>query len=315
MNPDRKRAFILCIDVEPDEREVRTTGQEGWSGFVTTFESLRDLRKKLRPITGLEVFFNWFLRFDPQIEHSFGSKNWIMENYRALVDEMEEAGDEIGVHAHPLRWEDSDQHWANDFENQEWIQHCVESSLAAFASTFNKKAESFRFGDHWMNNETIALLERHGVKYDLTTEPGHKEKKGPMPDYSNLPRRPYQPTKESFLQPGGPDQRNIWIIPVSTSKVKWRIFRKYPFLKNGAITLNFGYGNYRISNVLKDALQRDEEIPIVATLRAGDISHPLYGHNISNNLRDLIVWSTKYNFEFVRPADSIARFANQDINN
>src|SRR5262249_59394441 len=123
--------------------------------------------------------------------------------YRRLLDALRAAGDEIGVHAHAWRWDDDAGQWLADHGNPRWVDHCIRSSLRVYRDAFGRATRVFRFGDRFLSNRIIALLDREGVACDLTLEPGHRSVKtlrasdrttGVVPDYSAAPRRPYRPS-------------------------------------------------------------------------------------------------------------------------
>ncbi len=169
--------------------------------------------------------FPGFFALDPQIEHCYGSRSWALSRYGALVQRLEQQGDEIGLHIHPWRWSAESQVWIEDFSDQAWVEHCVRTGLAAFEQSRGRRASSFRFGDHWMNDATLELLESLGVRVDLTIEPGMNGGQlpepytGSLPDYSGVPTSIYQPSTSDFRTPAGANQRGIWLMPLSTGNV------------------------------------------------------------------------------------------------
>jgi len=54
-------------------------------------------------VTGSPVHFSWFLRMDPQITHTYGSPDWVVTRYPKLIEGLDAAGDELGLHVHPWR--------------------------------------------------------------------------------------------------------------------------------------------------------------------------------------------------------------------
>lgn len=162
--------IVLSIDVEPDDRTVRHPVD--WRGFEESFELFQGLRKQLEARTGNPVHFSWFVRMDPQIETVYGDCSWAARRYRALFDMIEGHGDELGLHVHSWRWSEADADWVAEYGDQQWVETCVRKSAAAFHESFKRPCRSFRFGDHWMSEATIQLLEELGIRYDLTLEPG-----------------------------------------------------------------------------------------------------------------------------------------------
>ncbi len=154
---------ILCIDVEPDERQVDLQSPHHWPGFEAAVAFFNNVRPRLEQTTNSPAKFNWFLRMDPQVDRVYGGASWVVEHYGALIEQLERAGDEIGLHTHAWRWDEAMVQWIADHGNQEWVEHCVRISFRAYEDSFGRPCRSFRFGDHWMNNETMHLLESLGV--------------------------------------------------------------------------------------------------------------------------------------------------------
>jgi hypothetical protein len=227
---DPKTPIIVCIDVEPDEPACNPNERKDWLGFEETWKCFKHLRPSLALAVQSHVRFNWYLRMDPQVTRIYGSANWAVTRYSEFFDEMHVAGDDIGLHPHARRWNDSQQEWISDFANQDWIDHCVLQSFDNFERQFKRPCRDFRFGDRWMNNRTISFIERLGAQFDLTIEPGRKSEDmaetftGSFPDYTSAPRHHYRPSKPDFLTPGSIlTRRKIWLIPVATANVNWAV--------------------------------------------------------------------------------------------
>jgi len=208
---------LVCVDVEPDVRRPDFNSRDGWKGFE---ESLR-LFEELRRRAGVGALFNWFLRMDPQVEILYGSAAWAAERYGAQIDGLRAAGDEVGLHTHA--WRRTGGAWVTDHGDQGWVSRRVRVSFEAYERAFGLACLSFRFGDHWMNDETFGLVESLGARYELTLEPGQRPSAGVpgdevctgrFPDYAKVPREPYRPAREDFRTRG---EREMWVIPVSTT--------------------------------------------------------------------------------------------------
>src|SRR5262245_40627674 len=77
----RSIPIVACIDVEPDEREIDTVAKD-WCGFEQLTRFLGTFRDRLEQATQAPARFSWFLRIDPQIEHTYGVSWWVVERYR-----------------------------------------------------------------------------------------------------------------------------------------------------------------------------------------------------------------------------------------
>jgi hypothetical protein len=218
--PHRRLPILLCFDVEPDPRVMQLDEKADWVGFELLVDFVNGTRPRLAEASGAPVRFNWFLRMDPQVGKVYGSPSWVVDRYGAVLEELEAAGDEIGLHIHPWRWED-DRGWVADFEDPEWGRFCVETGFAAYAETIGRPCRSVRFGDRWLTADIQRLAASLGARYDLTVEPGHRPAAlheptiGLMPDYSPSPHRPYRPSASDPTRAGG-GLDAPWVIPLST---------------------------------------------------------------------------------------------------
>lgn len=217
----------MCIDVEPDERLIDPSVRKDWSGFEVTYELLSKLRPRLEAATGSPVHFSWFFRMDPQIASTYGSASWAVTRYHSLIKGIKRSGDAIGLHTHPWRWNESLNKWIVDLASQDWINSCLRMGFASFRESLKERCLYFRFGDHWMNNATLRLIEKLGARFDLTLEPGQTGGQidepftGNFLDYSQVPQRPYRPSRSDFRKPGSYLRRRLWIVPLSAGRADW----------------------------------------------------------------------------------------------
>jgi hypothetical protein len=99
-------------------------------------------------------------------------------------------------------------------------------SVEGFAKALGRTCLSLRYGDRWLNTETVNLAERLGIRFDLSVEPGTlpydtpgvgERASGPLPDYRRVPRTPYAPSPSDFRRAGRRDGRTIRIIPLTSA--------------------------------------------------------------------------------------------------
>ena len=322
-SPLNKVPVILCIDVEPDPRHLEPAQLSEWEGFEATAAFFKDIRPRLEEVTGLPVKFNWFLRLDPQVQHVYGTASWVVQRYVRIIEELERAGDEIGLHTHAFRWDEVTRQWIVDHGDQEWVEHCVRTSFRAYEVAFGRRCRSFRFGDHWMNNETMHLLESLGVQYDLTLEPGIKDKKqlrpdelvtGTLSDYVRTPRIPFRPSRKDFRRNGNGHFLSLWSIPLSTaprliirngrlkaihealSRFRWR---------HQPLTLNLAYPHPEFSTVLNHLLASKNTCYLAAVVRTDVGAVPELKSNLNRNVQTLISHAQVDRFAFLRPQESM----------
>ena len=227
MTPQSRIPVLVCVDVEPDEPFVDRNSPLPWTGFEAAAAILRQIRARAARVTGAPVRFNWFLRMDPQIAETYGTAEWAAGRYAQTWREFEREGDELGLHAHAYRWIADAGYWLVDHGNQEWVENCISVSFEAYRRAFGRNCLSFRFGDRWLSNQTVALLERLGARFELTVEPGFaaalslrakgRPFTGSIPDYRRAPRAPYRPSLADFRVPDPARKAGLWMIPLSTA--------------------------------------------------------------------------------------------------
>jgi hypothetical protein len=320
MNP-RKIPVVLCIDVEPVEREIDRVVAKDWDGVEETFRFLSDIRLALAAATGGPVKFSWFFRMDPQIADTYGDPSWVVRRYGKIIEQLERAEDELGLHTHAWRWNERFKRWVVDHGDQEWVERCLRMSFEAYRRAFGRSCYSFRFGDRWMNNATIDLLESLGVRFDLTVEPGIKPAPalvleelhtGSLPDYTVTPRRPYRPAREDFRKASATADRRLWIIPLSTG----RPLGRFAGLKRAARTigidlrrdgdvhpLNLCFDTPLFGGILDDLVHSDRSQLLVPVVRTGTLVKR--SANVERNMQLVLSHPLLHRFKFVRPAEAI----------
>jgi hypothetical protein len=315
--------IILCIDLEPDIRMLDPKKPLPWKGYEQTYELFRSLRSKIMHSTGSPVHFSWFFRMDPQVAQVYGSATWPVTQYPKIIEDLRTQGDELGLHVHLYRWDQALNNWVIDHGNPLWVEHCIRSSLSAFRQTFGKKCQAFRFGDAWISNEAVSLLEKSGVCFDLTLEPGqegyHGLKKGEIytgyiPDLRKVPQTPYVPLTTNFKEPD-PDRRaGIWMIPVSRGEIfgisalAFKTFRRWVNgvrVKRAWVTL-YLFQEPRLFRKVLDQLLRSMDNPYLnITLNSLAILNPYFLRNMKINLNYILSHSRVKDFVFSSPQETM----------
>jgi hypothetical protein len=205
----RPLPLLLCIDVEPDDRQV-DPDDPAWAGLERCLERVGELRERIAHLAEGPTRLNWEVRADPQIEAVHGHAGWAFDHYAEAWERLRADGDEIGIHAHCWRAE-PDGGWFVDHADGEWTERCVASAIAAYRDAFGAPPPSSRGGDRFLSDAIIALLEGRGVAADLTVEPrmpaapsvgDDARTTGSLPDYREAPEVAYHPSAENFLVPG-----------------------------------------------------------------------------------------------------------------
>lgn len=304
---------LICVDVEPDTRRPGLNARDGWKGFE---ESLR-IFEELRCRTGTGAIFCWFLRMDPQVELVHGSAQWAVERYGAQIESLRGAGDEVGLHTHS--WRRVGGEWITDYGDQGWVNKCVRVSFDAYESAFGRACRSFRFGDHWMNDETFDLVESLGARYDLTVEPGlppsagvlGEARTGRFPDYSKVPREPYRPAREDFRTRGnGRGKREMWVIPVSTAllprwpaaplyrRIVWRT--RYGRRLYQPLSLALDPNDFR--HAVEDVVESESARHLCVVVRTDAVLDRLLAAHVRENLGFLLAQTAGGRVQLTTPA-------------
>jgi len=230
---------FLNIDVEPDGFQLSQHESPAWGGFESMIPFMASLREALAERSGRPPQFGWHFRTDPQIEHAYGRPDHALRYYGDQIDHFRAKGDYLGVHVHPVRWNEDHRSWVHDVADVQWLRESIRSSLAVFAEWAGAPAAYSRYGAGFLSNDVIAATEESGVTIDLTLEPvagwGLRCKTVPtsvdespiVGAYVNCrgaPREPYFPSRMDFRKRAAVGSRSLVLIPLTTAVFSWRMF-------------------------------------------------------------------------------------------
>jgi hypothetical protein len=312
---------VICVDVEPDPRAVDRTRRERWHGFEALQSTFAEWRAAMRAQAGAPARLAWFLRLDPQIADVYGSPAWALGAYGAFVNDARREGDEIGIHPHAYRWVEALGSWINDYADQRWIEHCVRMSAAAFRDALGEPCHSSRFGDHWMNDATVRLLEEIGVRFDLTLEPGKPSMAGGVagerwtdgvPDLTAVPSAPYRPSHADFRRPDPGRSGGLWMLPVTTRRLTPALrYARRAFcrltglpLSTDVVSLSLALRPALFRDVLASALASAEIRMLVFVLRTDSGVDARERPRLLANLRFLLTARAARSVVFVTPGEA-----------
>ena len=308
-------SFVLTIDVEPDDRLIERRQRPEWQGFLDLLPWIERFRDRLSERTGARARFNWFLRMDSQIETAYGEIGWAARHYAESLAQLRTRGDSIGLHHHAFRWREG--RWVSDFGDEAWIESVVERAFEAFVRETGRLPEGFRFGDHWLSDRVLALLDRLRIPVDLTLEPGLRpapsivpgeESTGSLPDFQQALRRPYRPSRSNYLEPGSfLRRRRVWMLPVSTGCINGPPLPAPVGPEDDFVHLNLGLDPRWIRHIL-DGLMTAQEPVIVSVARTGDFVLPGGRTRFRENLEYVTSHPRIRERVFESPGEAVSRW-------
>ena len=231
-----------------------------------------------------------------------------------------------------------------DVSDQRWMEQCVRVSFCAYADAFGTSCHAFRFGARWLSSATLALLERLGIRYELTVEPGRLAQPpsvyatrvtARLPSYRGVPRMPYRPSRFDFRQPDAARTDGPWMIPLSTAKKPLGSLRSvlHGLLRRTETLHRSGPGSHGVSSRLARTLARYDShttlmmgvspeafrrmverilgtagAPYLAiSMRASSGDNPQSVRNVTANFNYLLSSALRNRFVFVTPREALAR--------
>lgn len=266
------RSLVWLIDVEPDNRG--DVGQDPWEGSRLALPRLEHWRERWQQETGLPVQLNWFPRFDPQIETTFGRTAWLHQHCGGLLETIARQADLAGVHIHFWRWDERRRRWFNEFLDEPWLQQCIGQSVTGFQEAFGERPIAARFGDRWWSPSAAEAVRAAGILYDLSLEPGQPSRPltddryatAMLPDMRNTARQPHVVETRAGT---------LWCLPLTMSPGDyWLPQRSFPFLRRATRPFNLVLHPRTLWRQFCDELERQTEEPLVFVVRSGDLRKP-----------------------------------------
>ena len=192
------------------------------------------------------------------------------------------------------------------------------ASIAAFQRLFGRVPEASRFGDRWLSQPAVELLQASGIRFDLTIEPGLPDEPvfddpratGRLPDYRAAPREPYRPSSGDFLVPlrGAASADALWMVPVTTTRPVWRLTRWPPWVVKASRPLNLALRSSYVWPHLRAQLETTTAVPLVVVVRTGDLGRPRFARNFRRTTRAMLAHPGLARCEFTDPPTAVARW-------
>lgn len=222
----RSVPILFCIDAENNDFDPPRGDPTPWTHLEACFDHLGAYRQRLEQATGTSVALTWVVRADPQVGAIYGDLDWGLRTYASKWRELASKGDDIGLHPHPQRWSEVEQGWCGGQDDPTWIEQVIRDSFEAYRKVLGRAPQTFRFGNRFMSQDIANVIERLGMRFDLTLEPGYSGRDGslawhrvpgPCPDYFDVPRVPYRAVAGNYREPEAERVAGIWHIPMSTA--------------------------------------------------------------------------------------------------
>jgi hypothetical protein len=216
------------------------------------------------------------------------------------------------------RWSDEHSAWFSDLNDASWVERCIETARAGFRSIFGRAPEANRFGDRWISEDAVAILRNAGFRYDVTVEPGipgmpiHDDPHATqwLPDYRDAPRMPYVAMGNNYLIDGGNAKRptDLWMVPLTTTKVRWRLVRRPPYVMRGSRSPNLSLSHSYVWPHIRAQLDKPSHNPIVVAFRSGDLVSRTFMRNFERTTSELVRHPALAFCELTSVPDAIERW-------
>ena len=320
---------LLVIDVEPDGFFVDADARLPWHGFEHAWTWVQSARGAIATATGAPAQFCWGVRLDAQVERVYGSADWPLRHYEPLFADFLQHGDALGVHTHVYRWDRALRSWVIEQGDPDWVAHNLRLSVRTFEDVLGRRCDFFRFGDRWMSDAAMALLDELGVRFDLTLEPGRaqvpsyhpgKPSTGFVPHQRGVPPHPYRPARGQFRSPDPARRDGLVEIPVTTAVVRpldslrarptpgcaleWLKFRLRPWID----TAGFYQEPRRLRSLVDAALEAGAPY-LSLTVRTDSFTRNLRSGDLDRSLALLLAHPLASRFEFTTPERLVASIA------
>lgn len=207
-----KKVFIVIgCDTDPDRlgfldnvpRDTLT-----WHGMLEGIPRLKESVGDIKDSNGNKPRLTWCLRADEQVKQMHGSYNAVIKKNKQFFLNLEADGDELAWHPHFFTFDKNSNKWYQEFLDTDWQIKMLENAYAEYQEVLPGRAESVRMGWVYHNNNTIATLDRLGIKVDFSGLPGlgllpkkDTVKSVNFYDWSVTPNHPYYPSKTDYRIP------------------------------------------------------------------------------------------------------------------
>lgn len=220
------KSLLVFVDLENDLLFPTRKHPGDFLSCRWSFDRLEQFRDAVSTRLGQPALFHWFWKLDPEVAHVWGEAAEPVCRYRADATRTRAAGDAHGVHPHAHRPLSDEGECCIDHRD-EWVVHCLDVSLDAFAHAFAEECRYVRYGDGFWSTALTRRMIARGIRFDATIEPNRRgcptrrtdhESYGYIGDRNGAPPIPYRPNLANVLTQG---DAPIWMLPLSTARVRF----------------------------------------------------------------------------------------------
>lgn len=203
----KKHYLVLTIDTDPDDFNFATPDRSKlvWDGLEFAIDTFHDAFPDY-PLT-------WYVRADGQLEHTYGSLRYLLDEYADFWQKAINRGDELGWHPHLYTLPEDDSQPEIITDSTLAVPELKRIWQQIRDVPFDLK--SFRMGESWHTAETLNLIEQFGFSIDSSAISGRDDSANGHPrNWSETPNRPYYPDKNIPRLEG--QKRDLLEIPMNS---------------------------------------------------------------------------------------------------
>ena len=302
---------VLSVDLEPDGPGHLVTPETPWLGADAVRRWIDDILERSAARTGRDGRVNWLVRFDPQVEETYGSATYAVEAEPDLFARADERGDELGLHIHGWR-RTPEGGWVDDFGDEAWLGECIDRSVAAFDKAFGRPCPTVSIGNRALTPAAIARFVHHGVAIDQTGEPANPpvddgawpNVRGAIPDYRRMPRHPHLLVPGLVELPLTAGRKRLGLHPKAhLSRMRRHGLRErldQPLQLGGKDVPGTSFGE-----LISDALARLPRPYLSFAVRSDGILNPVQRPRLVGHIAEVLTLPEAERFAFMTPTEAV----------
>jgi hypothetical protein len=304
------------LETEPDDYELAPLGVKyNITGIRKIYQHFSNLRPHLQEITQAPVHYNLMWRIDPHFEATCGSIAELIPQHADIIQAICDNGDELGVHFHPLCWNKQKEQWEFCCE-PEWVEQNFIKGYEELSRAVGFRPSVVRLSDNILATErTMTMLERLGIKIDITVEPGvpdtHEVWAGVARgnSFDKMPRYPYQPAPGNLLEPGTTAKRNLWLVPTSTGYTNHVRYGTTVSFEKETLALDLAFYPPSFQEVMQKRLESMETPYLVIVANSYTINNPQFQAYFEENLKFILSHPLISQFQFTNSSELVSAYA------